>query len=157
MRTSSNTASACGARDQSGFSIEEIFTVYVTNINETPTEVALSAATVAENLPAATAVGQFSSTDPDLGDTFTYTLIGGDGAADNDSFTIANDQLRTTAAFNYEDKSTYNVHIRATDRGGLTFEKAFTVYVTNVNEQPTDVALSTAVGRRDFSCGHRCR
>ena len=45
-----------------------------------PTDIALSASTVAENQPAGTAVGSLSTTDPDAGNTFTYTLVAGIGS-----------------------------------------------------------------------------
>ncbi|MGD0516587.1 MAG: lamin tail domain-containing protein, partial [Thermoguttaceae bacterium] len=51
--------------------------------NSPPTDIALSAAVVAENQPSGTAVGTFTTTDPDAGDTFTYTLVAGDGSSDN--------------------------------------------------------------------------
>ena len=41
--------------------------------NSAPTDLALSPSTVAENQPSGTTVGTFSSTDPDAGDTFTYS------------------------------------------------------------------------------------
>ena len=52
------------------------FTLSVTNVNEAPTNVTLSSNTVAENAPNAV-VGTFTTTDPDAGDTFTYTIRAG--------------------------------------------------------------------------------
>src|SRR5207245_1167797 len=76
------------------------------------------------------------TTDPDAGDTFTYSLVGGTGATDNASFTIAGNQLKTAASFDFEAKSSYSIRARTTDAGGLFFEKVFTIGVTNVNEAP---------------------
>ncbi len=112
--------------------------------NSAPTDLALSPTTVAENQPSGTTVGTFSSTDPDVGDTFTYTLAAGAGDTDNGSFTIVGDELRTAASFDFEAKASYSVNVRTTDSAGNVFEKSFTITVTNVNEAPTDIALSNA-------------
>src|SRR5204863_177261 len=57
--------------DAGGLSKAQAFTINVTNVNEAPTAVSLSANTVAENAAGAT-IGTLSTTDPDAGDTFTY-------------------------------------------------------------------------------------
>ena len=48
-----------------------------------------------------TVVGDLSATDPDAGETFTYSFASGSGDADNSSFNILGSQLRTSAVFNY--------------------------------------------------------
>ena len=85
-----------------------------------------------------------TTTDPDAGDTFTYTLVAGAGDTDNASFGIVGGQLVTAAVFDFETKASYSVRVRTTDGGGLTFEKAFVITVNDVNEAPTDVALSSS-------------
>ncbi|MDZ4689514.1 MAG: cadherin domain-containing protein [Planctomycetaceae bacterium] len=123
-------------------------TMNVTGANNPPTNIGLSATAVAENQPAGTVVGNFSTTDPDAGDSFTYTLVTGTGSADNGSFTIAGNQLKTASSFDFEAKSSYTIRIRSTDQGGLYFEKTFTIGVTDAveNQPPTNMALSaTAV------------
>ena len=130
--------------DGGGLYYEESFTITVTDLNEAPTDIALSANAVVENAAANTVVGTLSSTDPDTGNTFTYTLVSGIGDTDNASFNILNDSLRATAAFDYETKNSYSVRIRTTDGGGLFHEEAFTITVTNVNEAPTNIALSVS-------------
>lgn len=52
-----------------------------------------------------TVVDLLSATDPDTGDTFTYSLVSGDGSDDNASFTIVGNQLQTNAAIDFETKS----------------------------------------------------
>ena len=60
----------------------------------------------------------------------------GTGGADNASFTIDGKNLRTAAPFDFETRPTLSIRVRATDSDGLTFEKALTVTVTNVSENP---------------------
>jgi len=128
--------------DQGSLFFEKVFTILVTNVNDAPTDIALSANTVAEDMAINTVVGTLSTTDPDPGDTFTYSLVSGAGSTDNASFNISGSSLRTSAVFNYETKNSYSIRVRTTDQGSLYFEKVFTILVTNVNEAPTDIALS---------------
>jgi hypothetical protein len=122
--------------DSGGLYYEKVFNISVSNMNEAPTDISLSNASVPENQPVGTTVGTFSTTDPDAGDTFTYTLVSGTGSTDNASFTISGNSLQTAAVFNYEAQNSYSIRVRTTDSGGLYYEKAFTITVANVNEAP---------------------
>ena len=112
--------------------------------NSAPTDITLSNSTVEENKPSGTVVGTLTSTDPDVGDTFTYSLVSGTGSTDNGSFTIVGDELQTAASFDFETKSSYSVRIRTQDQATNGFEKAFTITVLDVNESPTDIVLSNS-------------
>lgn len=106
----------------------------VTDANETPTDIELSNNTVFENAAIDTLVGTLSSTDPDVGEIFTYLLVSGVGDSDNALFKVVGETLRTSAVFDYEKETSYSVRIRTIDVGGLDFEKAFTITVVNVYE-----------------------
>ncbi|QSV73159.1 MAG: hypothetical protein HEQ20_23345 [Aphanizomenon flos-aquae KM1D3_PB] len=112
--------------------------------NRTPTNLTLSSTTVAENQVSGTVIGNFTTTDPDTGNTFTYTLASGTGDTNNSSFTIAGNQLQTNAAFDYETKNSYSIRVKTTDQGGLSFEKELTIGVTDVNEAPVITSAATA-------------
>ncbi len=112
------------------------YRIVVTNVNDAPTDIALSNSSVNENQPVGTAVGNFSTTDPDAGDTHTYTLVAGAGDTDNASFQIVGNELRTNAVFNFEAKSSYSIRVRSTDSGALFFEEAFTITIVDVPEPP---------------------
>ena len=81
-----------------------------------PIDITLDHHSVAENQISGTVVGTFTSTDPNSGDTFTYTLVSGVGDTDNAWFTITGNQLKTTAIFNFEGKSSYSIRVRSTIR-----------------------------------------
>ncbi|MGB5925687.1 MAG: cadherin domain-containing protein [Dehalococcoidia bacterium] len=130
--------------DQGALWFEKEFTISVSDVNEPPTNISLSSSAVAEDQPANTTVGAFSTTDPDIGSTFTYTLVSGAGDTDNGSFDIDGNNLRTSAPFDYETKNSYTIRVRSTDQGALWFEKEFTISVTNVNEPPTNIGLSSS-------------
>ncbi|MGK7879623.1 MAG: peptidylprolyl isomerase [Crocosphaera sp.] len=102
--------------------------------NQSPTDLNLSNSRIREHQPIDTVIGEFITTDPDTGNTFTYTLVPGDDSTDNNSFTIENNQLKTNAIFDYETKNSYNIRVRTTDQDGLSFEKVLTINIDNVNE-----------------------
>lgn len=114
------------------------FTVTVTPVPDTPTNIVLSSNLVFENRPAGTVVGTFSTTDIDLpADSFTYSLVSGTDSTDNGSFQIVGNQLQTAQSFNFEAKSSYSIRVRTLDSFGLTFEKVFAVQIVNLNDAPT--------------------
>ena len=99
-----------------------------------PTDLALSNNTIAENQAIGTAIGTLTSTAPDTGNTFIYSLVTGTGSTDNTLFAIAGNQLQSNGIFDFETKNSYNIRVRTTDQGGLTFEKQLTIGVTDLNE-----------------------
>ncbi|WP_163396689.1 cadherin repeat domain-containing protein [Flavobacterium limi] len=118
-----------------------------------PTDIALSATAINENVAAGSTVGVLSSVDLDLGNTFTYTLVSGTGSTDNAAFSISGANLQILASPDFETKSSYSVRIRTADQGGLSFEKAFTINVNNLNEVPTDLALSATAINENVAAG----
>ncbi len=126
--------------DGNGGSDTATVTITINGVNDVPTDISLDNSSVAENQPSGTAVGNFSTIDPDTGDTFTYSLVSGEGADDIASFTIADSQLRTVASFDYETRNSYSIRVRTTDSGTLYYEEAFNITVTNVNDPPVAVA-----------------
>ncbi|MDV2998799.1 MAG: hypothetical protein N5P05_000405 [Chroococcopsis gigantea SAG 12.99] len=128
--------------DAGGLSLEKTLSVFINDVNETPTNITLSPDRVDENVSIGTVVGNFTTSDPDAGDTFTYTLIGGTGSDDNSAFTLDGGVLKVNAPLNFEAKSLYTIRVRTTDRGGLFFDKALTVNINDVNESPVDITLS---------------
>ncbi|MFM7788979.1 MAG: cadherin repeat domain-containing protein, partial [Microcystis panniformis] len=109
---------------------------------ENPTNLTLSNNSVEENSPINTLIGDFTTTDPDTGNTFSYSLVSGTGDTDNSLFTIDGNQLKTNGIFDYETQNNYSIRVKTTDQGGLSYEKQLTVNVTDVNENPTNLTLS---------------
>ncbi|MFM9024531.1 MAG: FKBP-type peptidyl-prolyl cis-trans isomerase [Planctomycetaceae bacterium] len=131
----------------------KVIVVTITGAADAPTDIALSAAVVAENAAVGTVVGTLSTTDVDAGDTFTYALVPGDGATDNAAFTIAGAVLRTASAFDFETKSSYSIRVRSTDASNLSVEKVLAVTVTNVSEGPVDIGISAATVAENAAVG----
>ena len=130
--------------DQGGLWYEKAFTVTINDLNESPTDIALSANSINENVATNSTVGTLSSTDLDAGNSFTYTLVAGTGDTDNTSFNLSGNSLRINASPDFETKSSYTVRVRTTDQGDLWYEKAFSITINDLNESPTDIALSAS-------------
>ncbi|MDB4365743.1 endo-1,4-beta-xylanase [Pirellulales bacterium] len=111
--------------------------------NESPTDITLAGSTVPETASIGTAVGTFETSDPDSGDTFTYSLISGAGSTNNDGFRVSGNALQTNATF--VSSGIQSIRVRSTDQGGLSCEQAFTITVSEVdvfNDTPTLDAIS---------------
>ena len=127
--------------DAGGLSYDKAFTINLTDVNEAPTDVTLSASTVAEDAAADTVIGTFQGiVDPDAGDTHTFSLVNDAGGR----FKLVGNALQVTdgALLDFETAASHTGVVQVTDAGGLSIFRAFTIDVTNVNEAPTDVALS---------------
>ena len=111
-------------------------TVNGTVSNQAPTNLSLSSTSIAENLPANSVVGTFTTTDPNPGDTFTYSLVAGIGSTHNAAFKIVGNTLRTTQAFDFEAQSTYSVRVRTDDGKGGVLERVLAVNVQDGNDAP---------------------
>lgn len=119
---------AVRATDTAGNTVEKAFTLAVTDVNELPTDLALSPGSVTENSANGTVVGSVSALDPDVGDSHTYALLnnaGGRFALSGSQLVVANGSL-----LNFESAASHPVTVRATDSGGLTFDKTLTVAVS---------------------------
>ncbi len=90
--------------------------------------------------PFGQAVGTLSTTDPDTGDTFTYSLTNdADGrfAIDGNQIVIAD-----ATKLDFEAATSHVVTVQVSDGGGNIYTKDFTITVTQVNEAPQDVILT---------------
>lgn len=130
--------------DAGGLSFETALLIDLVNQNEPPTAIQLTNASIAENQPPGSLVGALTASDPEGAGQFTFQFVAGAGDNDNASFALVNGTLITAAEFDFEWKSSYSVRIQVTDQGGLTFQKAFSLNVTNVNEAPFGLSLSSA-------------
>jgi hypothetical protein len=102
----------------------------VTTQSCAPTDITLSNNSVLEDQPVGTEIGTFTTTDPDLNDTFTYTLVNDSTYPDNTNFKIVGDKLETAVIFHYAANLSYSIMVRSTDSGGLYYEKVFTIFIT---------------------------
>ena len=111
-------------------------TVNLNDVNETPT-LADAGFTVIEGSPNTTVVGTMTGTDPDAGDSLTYTITGGTGAT---AFAIDTSSGQITVTDSSQLDSNTNpsltLDVLVADSGGLTDGAVATVTVTTDNQPP---------------------
>ena len=134
------------ADDNNGGTATIDVTITVADVDEPPEfDSATATREVPENTEAGENIGApVTATDPDTGDTLTYTLEG----ADLDSFDIdsASGQIQTKpgVTYDHESKSSYSVTVKADDNNGGTATIDVTITVADVDEPPEfDSAAAT--------------
>lgn len=97
-----------------------------------PTDLALSGSSVARTAVEGTVVGQLSSTDPTPNDTFTYSLVEGEGSDNNADFAIQGNSLIVDRQLaEYNSGATLSIRVRSTDASSAWHEKVFVLQVVN--------------------------
>jgi hypothetical protein len=115
--------------------------------NNPPSDITLSSDVVAENQPALTEVGTFTAVDEDSGEEFTWLLVD-DGSG---NFTLIDNKLVTAATLDKEVQATYTITVRVEDSEGETFEKNFTITVTeNIVEISGDITSDVTWSAEDY-------
>lgn len=136
------------AADPDGLTASESITIQLQDVNDTPTSVSLSNSSVAELEAVGTIVGAIEVEDVD-DDSWTYDLSGVDAAA----FTVSGADLVTSEIFDREEKATYTLTITATDVDGLSVSDEFIIDITNVNEAPSVLTLTSTTISENQSVG----
>ena len=106
-------------------------TLPVNYANHAPTDITLNPLFIYSNEYLAE-VGRLSTTDPDAGDSHTYTV-------DDERFEVVYDNLLRLKGDNYipfGSIGTITLNVTATDALGASFTKAFTIEVTRPKNQP---------------------
>lgn len=113
-----------------GYGGVQAASTYTAVMNAAPTDITLSNSSVDQAGGANATVGTLTATDPDVGDTFTFTLVAGTGDTHNSLFNISGNTLRANnaAALN---AGTYYVRIRVADSYNSSLDKAFAIMVTD--------------------------
>lgn len=130
------------ATASNGTTVSDTFDMDVANTNDAPTNITATATSIAENSAVGTVIATLAAVDEDTGDTFTYAIAPG-GDPDG-KFAVAGNQLKVNGALNYETATSHSATVRVTDAGGLSYDKTFSIGVTNVNEPVGTVSDSNA-------------
>lgn len=115
----------------------------VKKVNEPPTDISISGASIAENSGVNAVVGTLSATDADAGDSQTFSLVTGTGSTDNALFNISGSELRASNSLDFETQHSFSLRIRATDVGGATFDKVFAISATDLNDVTPVIGIIT--------------
>jgi len=139
--------------DNGLLTFQKSFTITVNDSNDTPTSISITSRLVNENATIGVVIGNFSTVDPDLNQTFTYSLVSGTGSTDNSKFYISGNQLMANFIFNYENKRTYSIRVQTNDGNGGILSDTFSIYVIDVNDNPTALNLSNNVLKENRNTG----
>jgi VCBS repeat-containing protein len=109
-------------------------------VNQPPNSLTVTPITRPESALPGTVVATLAATDPNEGDSLTYSLSSNPGGL----FTIIGNQvvLAPGAALDFETATSYAITVVVSDQGGLTRSQAATITVTNVNEAPTSIGVT---------------
>ena len=112
--------------------------IHYSIVNEAPTDISPDSASVNEHINSSGgySVATLSTTDPDVGDTFTYSIVGGDVANFSIGGAGSDELILTDGILDFESKSTYVVKVRTTDAAGAFYEETLTVNVNDLNDSP---------------------
>ena len=122
--------------DAAGDAFDQSFSI---SVNTAPTSIALTNSLIDESHKGLT-IGDLSVSDPNAGDTFTYSITGG---ADQNYFEITASgelKLKSTKYADYEVDDALTVTITATDQGGLSTQKTFTISVNDLDHATPDAS-----------------
>ena len=121
--------------------------VHVVAGNWVPTGISPSSATVGENAPAGTLVAELSASDPDAGDTHTFSLIDDAGGR----FLLVGNQLQVAAGASLEfaREPEHVLLVRATDQGELSIEQNLTVKVSDPGGVATQASVDAVEAKLD--------
>ncbi|MFO0745328.1 MAG: cadherin domain-containing protein [Myxococcota bacterium] len=137
------------ATDLAGHAVTAEVQVPVRDVNEAPTAIALTSASINENSPQNALLGFLSVTDPDVGDHATFVLVNdGDGA-----FRVENNALRVAANLDHEATPTRTIVVRATDDGGHSLDREIVVTIADVDEAANAVNLDASAVRENQPAG----
>jgi surface protein len=110
---------------------------------EPPTDVLIDGAhegSISEGVPSGSEVGVLTTSDPNAGDTHSYSFGCTTSGIDDSSFSIVGDRLRVNFVPDYASKDTYNICVRSSD-GTFTYDQNLVINITDIDIPPSDVLL----------------
>jgi uncharacterized delta-60 repeat protein len=136
LRTSSNTLTdvfTYTMRDAGGLSSTTQITIIVQGANDDPYDLS-GVLSIAENAISGTSAGTIISSDVDLGDGATLSLL--DNAAGRFAINSSTGVVTISSGsiLDRESAAAYTITVRVTDSAGAAYDKVFAVSVTDIDE-----------------------
>ena len=110
--------------DDAGIPSTATFSISIQSTNQSPIDISPDVFNVDEAIDttAGYSLGRLTTVDPDIGDSFTYTIVGG---TDSSSFSIGgaglDELIIQDGVLDHETKDTYSVTVRVTDSANKTY------------------------------------
>ena len=115
-----------------------------------PTNILLSNRTINEEQAKGTVIGTLTTESSTNSEPYTYKLVAGTGSDNNADFIIDGAQIKSNKVFDFETKASYSIRIQTTDKNKQTFAKAFTITISDVDENiPPAISKWTAGWRNN--------
>ena len=128
--------------DEFQYSIDDGFSsdtakikITIVPMNDVPVSVDLGNNSVAENEADVALIGELSTTDPDLDDSFNYSFSD-EGENDNAYFEIKDRSIYSNISFDYELRTSYKLMVTSKDKSDKKVTSEIVVNIIDVNEAP---------------------
>lgn len=118
----------------------------VIRANYPPTDITLTPSYVDENKVADTKIGELTTTDLDVGQGHTYSIISDPYGA----FSLSGSTILSAISYDYETRSSYPVTIQTCDLYDC-FTKAFTITINDVNDPPSTVTPTSVTLAENYA------
>ena len=131
--------------------VDKSFTIYVRDMCDRPTNLALSGYKLKENAPVNTKIGTLSASDED-GGQLTYTITDSAGGR----FAIRNKNVvvrGSSGLIDYETTTRYVIVVQVKDscKPAMTASKRFTIEILNDPEPPASIVFTSSGGKKVFA------
>jgi gliding motility-associated-like protein len=140
FETKSSYSILIRSTDKGGLTLDKIFIITVSDVNEAPSALIISNNIINEYNKRNAVIGNLSVSDPDSNEIPVYTFVSGTGSNDNALFSLDGNTLKAAQVFYFAIQNSYTVRIRATDNGGLFTESSFIINIKDVAEESTVLA-----------------
>ena len=135
--------------DGGGNDYDETITVNVNDLveNAAPTNIQPDSFSIDENIDTSSGhqVGTLTTTDPTIGETFTYSILaGGDGALFSIGGVNGDRLVLQHGVLDFESLDHYTVNVQVIDSGGNAYSESLVVNVNDLNEAPAISLSSTS-------------
>lgn len=117
-------------------------TINILDANDTPTQITLSNNRITENDPVGTLIGTLTTTDEDVADTHTYSILTNPG----NKFTIVGNEIRSFGSIDYEANQNFTLLVRTDDGNGGTYDRSFIIFVNDLADTFTPPPASPPSG-----------
>ena len=109
--------------------------ITIVPMNDVPISVDLGNNSIAENGSDVALIGELSTTDPDLDDSFNYSFSD-EGENDNAYFEIKDRSIYSNISFDYELRTSYKLMVTSKDKSDKKVTSEIVVNIIDVNEAP---------------------
>src|SRR5690606_6101856 len=113
------------------------------NLNTSPLDIKLSSINIPENQPAGSTIATIHVIDNDADDVHQIEFHQNDIYPDNTLFTIEGNALKNKEVLDFEGKNRVFLNLKATDKVGNSLTKQIVFNITDVNDPPTDIMISS--------------